>query len=183
MSKKTLLVSAIIMIIVVASATVNFISSLHKDTDKDGILDWDETHKYYTDPNKPNPILAYLIKQNKVSEYKLFRPLDSDGLMQANEKALIDYYNLLAKDYRDNPKILELLKNIVSDGEVTQKELKTFKDPDSDGLDTLYEILIGTNPFKPNPNVAYLVKNGITQHLDLVKPLDSEGLMQAEEKS
>ncbi|HDD71583.1 MAG TPA: hypothetical protein ENF99_01180, partial [Candidatus Aenigmarchaeota archaeon] len=135
---------------------------------------------------KPNPVLAYLIEKKKSDEYALFKPLDSDGIMQPEEKALIDYFNTLPSEYRNKKEVLSILGSIVSDGRVTAKELNSFKDPDSDGLDTLYEIEIGTDPFKPNPNVAFAVKNGI-QDVKLLKslfsPLDSDGVMQSEEKA
>jgi len=55
-------------------------------------------------------------------------------------------------------------------------------DSDSDGIPDYLEERYGLDPSKPNPNAAYLMKHGLTNYLHIVKPLDSDGVMQENEE-
>jgi len=91
------------------------------DSDSDGIPDYLE-EQYGLDSSKSNPNAAYLLKHGLVDYLHVVKPLDSDGVMQENEKILDD---LLI----NNAKILSVktfqnyLFNITSDGIVTNDEL------------------------------------------------------------
>lgn len=92
------------------------------DSDNDGIPDSLE-RGLGLDPSKPNPNAAYLIKHNLTNYLHIVKPLDSDGIMQENEKIFVDFLI-------NNKKILPIktfqnyLFNITSDGNVTNDELK-----------------------------------------------------------
>jgi len=55
-------------------------------------------------------------------------------------------------------------------------------DSDSDGIPDNLERELGLDPFKPDPNAAYLIKYGLRNYLHIVKPLDSDGVMQGNER-
>jgi len=55
-------------------------------------------------------------------------------------------------------------------------------DSDNDGIPDNLERELGLDPFKPNPNAAYLIKHGLTNYTHIVKPLDNDGIMQENEK-
>ena len=177
----------------------------HKDSDGDGLPDWIEVNKLHTnpfdkdtdkdglddkfevdnglDPLKPNPVYTYLKKKNSLEVYKLFKPLENDSKLDNDEKALIEYYLSLG-DYKNNEFVLSLLKMIVKDGRVTPDELNKFMDWDEDKLENLKEVKeYGTDPFKPNPNVSYVLNKGFPLgYLDLVKPLDNDEEMDLNER-
>ena len=133
---------------------------------------------------KPDPLKDYLESRGWLNEYDLFKPMLKDNQLSETEKQLIEYFNSLPSKYQNNSKILNSLKNIISDGEVSEEELKTFKDWDKDTLNNLDEInKYHTDPLKPNPNTVYAIKHGLEKYIDLVKPLDSDGTMQDTEKT
>jgi len=56
-------------------------------------------------------------------------------------------------------------------------------DSDSDAIPDYLEEQYGLAPSKPSPNSAYLIKHGLTSYLHIVKPLDSDGVMQETRRS
>ena len=154
-----------------------------KDWDSDGLENLSEV-KDNLDPLKPNPVYAYLKKNGLLKLYDLFKSLENDSKLDENEESLIDYYTSLGDEYKNNEFVLDLLKKIVDDGKVSSEELENFKDWDGDGLENLKEIdNYKTDPFKPNPNISYVLSKGFpVDYLSLVRPLDEDGEIDDNEK-
>ena len=64
-------------------------------------------------------------------------------------------------------------------------EWEKNKDSDKDGIpDYLETTKYHTDPLKPDPNLGYVLKHGLKEdHINVVKPLDSDGIQQTEEKN
>ena len=154
-----------------------------KDWDSDGLENLSEVENNL-DPLKPNPVYAYLKKNGLLKLYDLFKSLENDSKLDENEESLIDYYASLGDEYKNNEFVLDLLKKIVDDGKVSSEELENFKDWDGDGLENLKEIdNYKTDPFKPNPNISYVLSKGFpVDYLSLVRPLDEDGEIDDNEK-
>jgi hypothetical protein len=57
------------------------------------------------------------------------------------------------------------------------------KDTDNDGLTDYQEIFIyHTNPLKPNPNVKHALDFGLEKYIEIVKPLDNDGIQDSNER-
>jgi hypothetical protein len=57
------------------------------------------------------------------------------------------------------------------------------KDTDNDGLTDYQEIFIyHTDPLKPNPNVKQALDLGLEKYIDVVKPLDNDGIQDSNER-
>jgi hypothetical protein len=93
------------------------------DSDNDGINDYDEIFVYNLDPNKPNPNVSYALSLGLKDYYKLFIPLDNDTIQDNNEK---EFVGLVAnnKEILIIPTYLNYLKDKISDGVITNDELK-----------------------------------------------------------
>ena len=70
----------------------------------------------------------YLESKGWTGEYSSFKPMLRDGKLSDNEKKLINYYNKLSEELRQDPNVVQLLSDIISDGEVTREELNLFDD-------------------------------------------------------
>jgi len=93
------------------------------DTDGDGLKNWLEIQKYHTDPNKPNPNVAYALKRGLPEKYlNLVKPLDSDGVMQSEEES---FNKLLInnKNFLTIPTLFGYLESKSADGKITKEEL------------------------------------------------------------
>ncbi|MCC5994524.1 MAG: thrombospondin type 3 repeat-containing protein [Candidatus Aenigmarchaeota archaeon] len=64
------------------------------------------------------------------------------------------------------------------------KEEPKKTDSDNDGLPDDVETRIGTDPYKPNPNVKYAIDLGLTkrEYIDVVKPLDNDRIQNSNER-
>ena len=70
-------------------------SPTNPDTDGDGILDGDEV-MWGADPLRPSPLLSHAIEAGwERWVYRLLRPLDGDGVLDAGETALVRAVELL----------------------------------------------------------------------------------------
>ena len=120
-----------------------------RDSDHDGLRDWVERRRYGTDPMspdsdgdgltdayeikvgldplKPNPLYVYLRDRGYVKLYELFRPLEADGLSEA-EGDLVEAYLSLSDVERNDSHIMGFLKSVVEDGVVEEEEIERFRD-------------------------------------------------------
>jgi len=86
--------------------------------------------------------------------------------------------------------IYDAWKNRDSDGDGIPDEIeKNYgtdpfkKDSDNDGIDDYKEIFVyKTDPLKPNPNVKQALDLGLEKYIDVVKPLDNDGIQDKNEK-
>jgi hypothetical protein len=57
------------------------------------------------------------------------------------------------------------------------------RDTDSDGLTDYQEVFVyHTDPLKPDPNVKYALDLGLEKYIDVIRPLDSDGVQDSDEK-
>ncbi len=120
-----------------------------RDSDHDGLRDWVERHRYGTDPLsadsdgdglndayeikadldplRPNPLYVYLRDRGYVELYELFRPLEANGLSEA-ERDLVEAYLSLSGVERNDSHIIDFLKSVMEDGVVEKGELELFRD-------------------------------------------------------
>jgi hypothetical protein len=57
------------------------------------------------------------------------------------------------------------------------------RDTDSDGLIDYQEVFVyHTDPLKPDPNVKYAVDSGLEKYIEIVKPLDNDGVQDSNER-
>jgi len=85
-----------------------------------------------------------------------------------------NYYNTRDSDGDGIPDVDEVNKYHTS---------PNSKDTDSDGLTDYQEIFVyHTDPLKPDPNVKYALDLGLEKYIDIVKPLDNDGVQDSNEK-
>ena len=136
-----------------------------------------------TTMEKSDALKAYLQSKGWSSEYDLFKPMLRDNQLGNIEKQLIDYFNSLPDDYQKNSKVLEIVNSIVIDGEVTESELKDFRDWDGDGLSNLEEVnKYNMDPLQPTPVLVYLIQKNESDEYQLFRNFDSDDIMQSLEK-
>lgn len=99
------------------------------DVNKNGVLDGIEV-ELGASLRKPNPLLAYLVKEGILDVYKLLLPLEE----KCNEAGKVpekveEFVDELSRAYRliRVPEFLDKVKSIVADGEVSEEELTSFK--------------------------------------------------------
>ena len=57
------------------------------------------------------------------------------------------------------------------------------RDTDSDGLTDYQEVFVyHTDPLKPDPNVKHALDSGLEKYIEIVKPLDNDGVQDSNEK-
>ena len=117
-------------------------AGLALDLDGDNVIGFNEITKYHTNSIKRNPALEYAVnhgvKNPTLASYVI--PLESDGKLDANEKALIDAVGnidsaLIPKEIRDNYYTTEeinsvqenLLKNALANGKISDTEVDALK--------------------------------------------------------
>jgi hypothetical protein len=118
------------------------------DSDNDGINDYDEIFVYNLDPKKPNPNVSYALSLGLKDYYKLFIPLDNDATQDNNEK---EFVGLVAnnKEILIIPTYLNYLKDKISDGVITNDELKRSTNF-SHLVKGLYDIIISEADLNKN---------------------------------
>jgi len=94
-----------------------------KDTDNDGLSDYQEIFVYHTDPLKPNPNVKQALDLGLEKHIDIVKPLDEDGSQSPNEKAFVE---LMAgrKEILAIPALAEYLKKQATDGTITEEELR-----------------------------------------------------------
>ncbi len=134
---------------------------------------------------KPNPVINYAKEKNLpnavVREFKSF---GEDGIMDENEKALIEEYASLPKSLQISEKVLNYLKEISLDKKVTNHELYSFSDFDRDGLKNSEELKYGTDLFSNDTDKDNLTDKDevlLYKTNPLIKDTDKDGLTDWEE--
>jgi hypothetical protein len=57
------------------------------------------------------------------------------------------------------------------------------RDTDNDGLTDYHEVFVyHTDPLKPDPNVKYALDSGLEKYIDVIKPLDNDGIQDINER-
>ena len=132
------------------------------DADSDGIGYRDEI-KYGLDPNKKNHVAKYLLDKNLDIYIPVFTYLDNDGVVDAQEKALID----LAIEYA--PKITQILPGLY--GEIVKlPDLSKIEEKD---VEAIQDILILAGDPKYKPAFESMLNEGIKDKRKYCSPLEA----------
>lgn len=132
------------------------------DADSDGIGYRDEI-KYGLDPNKKNHVAKYLLDKNLDIYIPVFTYLDNDGVVDAQEKALID----LAIEYA--PKITQTLPGLY--GEIVKlPDLSKIEEKD---VEAIQDILILAGDPKYKPTFESMLNEGIKDKRKYCSPLEA----------
>jgi hypothetical protein len=136
------------------------------DSDGDGISDLKE-REYGTDPDKPNYLLAYALKELLENEALRFKDVD----FNESSKELVDLYVSLPENKRSSKEVNELLDNILSDNVIDEHEKNLFDDrfvnptlpsidnlswnPTRENLDKIYDINVTFTAKDDRSLIAY----------------------------
>jgi len=142
------------------------------DSDEDGIPD--EVEKEIgSNPNKPNPNLAYALKNGLNKSYaNLILPLDEDGKQQIEDKnftdLVINFQSLLII-----PTLRKYLENKTLDGKISLEELSYSKNFAS-LVDKLYNVILNEELAKSKVNITdYASMLGLKLGFDKIKANNS----------
>jgi hypothetical protein len=122
------------------------------DSDDDGINDYDEIFVYNLDPKKPNPNVSYALSLGLKDYIDIIKPLDEEPFLTNNNRQLIE---LMAgsKNILNISTFLNYLKDKVSDARISDDELRYLKNLAS-LVKGLYDVVISEADLNKNdPNL------------------------------
>jgi hypothetical protein len=122
------------------------------DSDNDGINDYDEIFVYNLHPNKPNPNVSYALSLGLKDYIDIIKPLDEEPFLTNNNRQLIE---LMAgsKNILNISTFLNYLKDKVSDARINDEELRYLKNFAS-LVKGLYDVVISEADLNKNdPNL------------------------------
>jgi hypothetical protein len=122
------------------------------DSDDDGINDYNEIFVYNLDPKKPNPNVSYALSLGLKDYIDIIKPLDEEPFLTNNNRQLIE---LMAgsKNILNISTFLNYLKDKVSDARINDKELRYLKNFAS-LVKGLYDVVISEADLNKNdPNL------------------------------